>query len=231
MASYNVHWGRDKTGRRPFAIDEVCRRLDADLLVLQEAWIPDGAASDADQVAAEQGYAVTHAVMGRGVIRHRRHRFVPEAQAAGSLVVSVLSRLPVVSTRVIELLHSPLDQAPRRVAIAVAAQAEGSPFHFVGTHLDHLTHGSPWQLRRLAAELPGPAVPAALAGDMNMWGPVLSTLLPGWRRAVRGATWPSHRPHSQIDHIMVTPAVRVHSGEVVRAGRSDHLPVGAVLDF
>jgi endonuclease/exonuclease/phosphatase family metal-dependent hydrolase len=231
VASYNVHWGHDKSGRRPFDIVEVCKVLDADLLVLQEAWRPDDGEGQVDRAASELEYTITRAEMGRGVIRHSRHRFATGARSAGWLEVAVLSRLPVRSSRVVDMLHSPLDLAPRRVAVVVETEVGHQGFTFVGTHLDHLTHGSPWQLRRLAAELPGREVPAALAGDMNMWGPVLSALLPGWSRAVRGRTWPNRRPHSQIDHIVVTPVVRALSGEVVRAGRSDHLPVRAVLDF
>jgi endonuclease/exonuclease/phosphatase family metal-dependent hydrolase len=64
---------------------------------------------------------------------------------------------------------------------------------------------------------------------MNLWGPPVSLLLPGWRRAVRGRTWPSWRPHSQPDHVLVTSVVRVIDGAVVRTGNSDHLAVRAHL--
>jgi endonuclease/exonuclease/phosphatase family metal-dependent hydrolase len=64
---------------------------------------------------------------------------------------------------------------------------------------------------------------------MNFWGPPLSLALPGWRRAVRARTYPSWRPHSQTDHIFVTRAVEVISGESVAVGRSDHLPLRARL--
>jgi endonuclease/exonuclease/phosphatase family metal-dependent hydrolase len=66
---------------------------------------------------------------------------------------------------------------------------------------------------------------------MNMWGPVLSALMPGWTLAGRGRTWPNPRPHSHIDHIAVNAPVRVESFEVVRAGASDHFPVRAVIRF
>jgi len=66
---------------------------------------------------------------------------------------------------------------------------------------------------------------------MNLWGPPLSLLLPGWRRAVRGRTWPAWRPHSQPDHIFVNEAVAVGGSSVVRAGNSDHRAVRAILRF
>ena len=233
MASYNVHWGYDKRGRA-FDVVDVCRRLDADVLVLQESWLPEGETSEADRVAAEQGYVVTHATMGPGRVhgtRGGKPRLCRSELAEGMLAVTMLSRVPVITTTVIEMMRLPFDNAPRRLAVRIDVDIEGSRFAFVGTHLDHLTHGSPIQLARLVAQLPADDQPAALAGDMNMWGPVLGRLVPGWRRVVSGRTWPNGRVHSQIDHIVVNRSVRPQSGAVLRAGRSDHLPVRAVLEF
>jgi endonuclease/exonuclease/phosphatase family metal-dependent hydrolase len=47
---------------------------------------------------------------------------------------------------------------------------------------------------------------------------------------VRACTYPSWRAHSQVDHIFVTPAVKVISGESVAVGNSDHLPIRARLE-
>ena len=230
VASYNAHYGRDMKGR-PFDLVEVVGRLDVDLLVVQESWIPDVGESDVDRAATEQGYQVKHVVMGPARVAGRKPRLVPAPQGEGVLVVSMLSRLPVASEAVLEMPHLPMDLAPRRFAIRTEVKVEGDSFVFVGTHLDHLTHGSPLALRRLARQLPGPEQPAALAGDMNMWGPVLSALLPGWTLAGRGRTWPNQRPHSQIDHIALNRPVTAEGFEVLRAGSSDHLPVRAVLRF
>jgi endonuclease/exonuclease/phosphatase family metal-dependent hydrolase len=54
-------------------------------------------------------------------------------------------------------------------------------------------------------------------------------LLPSWRRAVRGPTFPAHKAHSQIDHVLVRDNVTVLSGEVLPKTPSDHLPVRARL--
>jgi endonuclease/exonuclease/phosphatase family metal-dependent hydrolase len=230
LASYNVHWSRDKQGRTFDAV-EVCRALDADVIVLQESWLPDGEKSDADRAAAELGYSVSHALMGPGRVTGRRPRLCPAERAQGSLAVSLLSRLPLVAIDVQDLRVMPMDSAPRRPAVHAEVEVDGRRFTFVGTHLDHLSHGSPVQLRPLVRRLPGPERPAALAGDMNMWGPVLSLQMPGWSRAVRGRTWPRPRPHSQIDHIMVNRAVEVLDWQVLPVGRSDHLPVRATVSF
>jgi endonuclease/exonuclease/phosphatase family metal-dependent hydrolase len=56
-------------------------------------------------------------------------------------------------------------------------------------------------------------------------------IFPEWRSTVRGRTYPSHRPHSQIDHILVNEGVRCVSASVVNDDHSDHRPVRARLAF
>jgi endonuclease/exonuclease/phosphatase (EEP) superfamily protein YafD len=68
-----------------------------------------------------------------------------------------------------------------------------------------------------------------IAGDHNFWGPGVSAFLPGWKRTVRGRTWPASRPHSQIDHILVTSSVSAVHTEVLPPQGSDHRGVRAVL--
>src|SRR5579863_8777313 len=67
VASYNVHGGVDGWGR-PFDVVGACRRLDADVLVLQECWSPDGDASLAARVAAALGYRAEELPFARGRI-------------------------------------------------------------------------------------------------------------------------------------------------------------------
>jgi len=228
VASYNTHWGRDMRGR-PFDVVEVCRRLDCDVVVLQESWRPHGGEGDADRAARLLGYTVEHLELGQGYVERRPRLAHRPGPAQGSWGVSVLCRLPETSFAAVELGSLPMDQAPRRAAVRLDAVVAGRAFTVFGTHLSHLSHGSPLLVRRLARHLPGPDHPTAVAGDMNMWGPVITALLPGWRRAVVGRTWPARMAHSQIDHVMVNPAVQVVGSSVPRAGRSDHRPVMAVL--
>jgi endonuclease/exonuclease/phosphatase (EEP) superfamily protein YafD len=68
-----------------------------------------------------------------------------------------------------------------------------------------------------------------IVGDFNLWGPAVSALLPGWRRAVRGRTWPAHRPHSQIDHVLVRDDVKVVDTAVLDEVGPDHRPVRVTL--
>ncbi len=162
---------------------------------------------------------------GSGIVRSRRFA---EAQP-GSWGVAVLSRLPITSTDVLDLGRLARDRACRAaLALTVGSALEVT---VVGTHMSHLTYGAPSQYLRLARAVrdrigTGPAV---LAGDMNLWGPPVSLLLPGWRRAVRAKTWPAWRPHSQVDHVLVRGRLSVLGATVLGTVGSDHLPVRALL--
>ena len=147
----------------------------------------------------------------------------------GAWGVAVLTRQPAELVRVVDLGRVAWDWS-RRAAVIV--RVPGAGLTVVGTHMTHLVMGSPAAYRRLSRAL-APEVgggPAVLAGDMNLWGPPLSVLLPGWHRSVRGPTWPAWRPHSQVDHILVNDGTRVLSGEVRPDAGSDHRPVVVRLE-
>jgi endonuclease/exonuclease/phosphatase family metal-dependent hydrolase len=162
------------------------------------------------------------------VRRLRRLRWGSAAES-GTWGIAVLTRLPVGKVEVIELGRLRRDRSMRRAAILVEVTVGPRLVTVVGTHFAHFTHGSAIQSERLRRRLPARSTPGVLAGDMNFWGPPLSLVLPGWRRAVRARTYPSWRAHSQIDHIFVNRAVEVISGEVLRVGNSDHWPIRARL--
>jgi endonuclease/exonuclease/phosphatase family metal-dependent hydrolase len=169
------------------------------------------------------------------------HRVAPRSARAvserGTWSIAVLSRFPVTHTQTIDLGQLPTDPA-RRGAIVMDIEIAGATrrLRVVGTHLAHLSQGSPRQIgvlrRSLNALAPAPDV---LAGDMNLWGPPLTLLFPGWSRAVRGRTWPTwwSWPLVQSDHVLVRDAVSesvtVETGEVLRIAGSDHFPVRASL--
>jgi endonuclease/exonuclease/phosphatase family metal-dependent hydrolase len=152
------------------------------------------------------------------------------AATPGSWGLAVLTRLPVLGHEVIELGRLRRDRA-RRAAIVVRLEVDGQPLAVAGTHMTHLSYGSPIHFRRLHRLL-GDAVgngPAVLVGDMNLWGPPLVALLPGWRRAVKATTWPAWRPHSQVDHVLLHGAVRAVGGRALPTAGSDHRPVEALV--
>jgi endonuclease/exonuclease/phosphatase family metal-dependent hydrolase len=257
VASFNVHMGVDGWGR-PFDVVADCRELDADILILQEAWTPDdGTPGTASLVASHLGYGV----VAEAVLAHARlyapvatdtRRWAPalgqirktlqldherwKAPAAsrdrvaqpGRWGVAVLARVPCRDPEVLSLGKLRRDPASRAV-VRCTTDLDGDEVAVHGTHMSHITHLSPAQYRRLARLLPPIDRPALVAGDMNMWGPPVSSFFPGWQRAVIGRTWPSHRPHSQLDHILVTPALTVVDARVSASSGSDHRPVVATL--
>ena len=107
----------------------------------------------------------------------------------------------------------------------------GAAVDVVGLHTSSkLWYAGPiTHMRNVGPQLPANGRAAVVAGDFNFWGPAVVRLLPGWKRAVLGRTYPAHRPHSQIDHILVNEHVEVLGGEVLPAMRSDHRPVRARL--
>ncbi len=234
LATFNVHMGVDGWGR-PYDVVAACARLGADVLVLQESWEPDdGSPSTAGLVAHQLGYTVvTEVALARGRLyspfptdsarwgpwltqvrtalhldeQHYRSRAGPSDRrfARGQWGIALLSRVPTSDTDVIPLGQLRRDPA-RRAVIRCTAELAGGPLIICGTHMSHITHGSHAQYRRLAKQLPAGDEAACLAGDMNLWGPPTSSYFRGWRRGITGRSWPARRPHSQLDHVLVTAA-------------------------
>lgn len=257
LATFNIHMGVDGWGR-PHDIAGRCRVLDADVYVLQENWAPDdGSPSNAAHIAGELGLEVVAEVAlahGRLHSPHPAadHRWGPPLVFApktlrldgehwdtsrqkgdrtfvrGQWGIALLSRVPLRDVDVISLGHLRRDAA-RRAVIRAVVDLDGGPLVVHGTHMSHITQGSHAQYRLLGAALPDRGRAAVLAGDMNLWGPPVSSYVRGWRRAVTGRTWPALRPHSQLDHIMVTPPVVVTGARIGEFAGSDHRPVVATL--
>lgn len=251
LATFNVHLGIDGWGR-PFDLVGQCAELRADVLVMQESWGPDGGGrSTAQGVANALGYTVVveqslaHCVRyeppvedghGWGPPPWRRSRAFqldhdrrPLRRSTRSTVpgrwsLAVLARVPVRDQKTVSLGHLRHDPADRAV-IFVTTELGSRAVTIAGTHMAHLTDWSPLQYRRLAGLLPPADTPAVLAGDMNLWGPPVNSFFPAWRRAVTGRTWPAHRPHSQLDHVLITESLSVVEARIVDHSGSDHRPV------
>ena len=266
IANYNMHCGMDGWGR-PYDYLAAIAALDADVIVLEEAWASAGDASGGQSAEAARllGYQREALTLGEGrrirpqpgapsTWRSRnlwsdrstalymdgvrpvsaRLRTRPRWQEAeqGTLGIAVLVRpeLPIEATRVVPMSTLRADRV-RRAAIVVDLSVDGHPISVAGTHMSHMHMGSHRNWAELRRQLRTEARPdAVLAGDMNTWGPLVHLLMPGWQRAVIGRTWPSWKPHSQIDHIMVRgAALRAEDGVVLPDGGSDHRPVRAEL--
>lgn len=149
----------------------------------------------------------------------------------GSWGIAIVSRIELTMTASIGLGTLPRDHTERALLHATC-QVGDTTWHVGCVHMSHLIHGSPRhfrELRHAVGAIAPPDAPLVLGGDMNAWGPLVSLQIPRLRRAVKGATWPAWRPHSQLDHLLVSSAVDVVEGTVVDERSSDHRPVRAIL--
>jgi endonuclease/exonuclease/phosphatase family metal-dependent hydrolase len=214
-----------------FDVAGALRSFDADVLVLQESWWPDEGDAAVEVVATESGATVHWASFGRGIVEPWPHIISARPhRASGRIGLAVVSHLPARLVEMIPVGDVPGDPALRRCALRVALDVGGQDLDLIAVHLSsRLPYAPPMQLRNLRRRLPPPGQRAVIVGDFNLWGPAVSALLPGWRRAVRGRTWPAHRPHSQIDHVLVRHDVEVVDGAVLDEVGSDHRPVRVTL--
>jgi endonuclease/exonuclease/phosphatase family metal-dependent hydrolase len=240
LGSFNLHMGRGPGGHAAPFYDVVAaaKEVDTDLLVLQEAWVPDGLDGNVVDIATALEYRIAATFAVARATCHDQVRLVGREGPVGEgdWMIAVLSRLPVLAAEVVriepQLPRDPGQRAVLAVTVDAGDHRARAPFTVVGTHMP-LLKDPVWRLApAIRAALPPLDRPAAFAGDMNMWGWCVDRLAPaGWRRAVRGRTYPAHRPHSQTDHILVTPAVEVVEAGVVRQVMSDHRPIRARLRF
>jgi endonuclease/exonuclease/phosphatase family metal-dependent hydrolase len=237
IASWNVHWGRGMKLLRfpPFDVVEGCRRLDADVLVLQESWAPDDDPDAAQhlEVARAIGYEVRSVPLARAVAGDHP-RVVGRAdgdrtKGTGDWCLAVLSRLPITASSTTWLPQLRADPTNRAVLHAEVL-VDGVPLAVHGTHLPHLEIGSPLLTRPVRASLGSADAAAVFIGDMNMWSWCVAAMVPpGWRLAGRGRTFPAPLPNSRLDHLLHTPSVEVRHIEVVPDKGSDHRPIRARL--
>jgi len=155
---------------------------------------------------------------------------------------AVLSRWPVLHSKVHQLGHEPRSEPRAALAVGVRPLANGPAFLFVGTHLDHVKD-SKLRLRQarklnelFVNDSGGPVI---LAGDLNdtPQSQPIKTLTEYWLPAVGdtpGATWPSKDPTRKIDYILLRPPGRWRVVEVRVIDEkiaSDHCPLLAVLEY
>jgi endonuclease/exonuclease/phosphatase family metal-dependent hydrolase len=212
-----------------FDAGAVLRSFDADVVVAQEVWWPDDGPAAVDTAATGPALTVHAARFGRGSVEPWPH-YVSGGRAHGSIGIAVVTRLPARSVGELGLGDVAGDRAPHRRAQHLVLDVDGQELDLVAVHLSsRLPHAPPLQLRQLRRHLPPSDRRTVIAGDFNLWGPIVTAMLPGWRRAVRGRTWPAHRPHSQIDHVLVRDDVEVVDAAVLGEVGSDHRPLRVTL--
>jgi endonuclease/exonuclease/phosphatase family metal-dependent hydrolase len=232
LASFNTHAGLQARRHgvcEPYDLEAVLLGIEADVIVVQESWTPDGGTPAVRRVADATGAELFELPFGRARLDPWPH--VPrDGNGNGTVGLAIISRVPAELQGRLSVGMVARDPTPERGGLHLLLDVGGTPVDLVGVHLtSRLPYGPPIQLRRLHRQLPDDGRPAILAGDCNFWGPGVQTFFPGWKRTVRGRTWPASRPHSQIDHILVRNGIVSVSAGVLPAVGSDHRPVRATL--
>ncbi|GAA1431614.1 endonuclease/exonuclease/phosphatase family protein [Microlunatus lacustris] len=246
LVTFNILHGRSlrdgqvDTGR----LAEVVRRLDPDVLALQEV--------DRLQERSHRADLTDVAAAAMGAVDQR---FVPalagtpgaewappsdpDDPGTAGYGVSLLSRYPATAWRVLRLPRIPFrvprtdhHRWPRRLAreeprVAVAGRFEtpDGPLTAVSTHLSFVPGWGQLQLLALRRALAGVAGPVVLMGDLNLAGRQ-PELLTGYRALGRRPTMPADHPSVQIDHILLRGRLgAVRSVENPEVEMSDHRPL------
>jgi endonuclease/exonuclease/phosphatase family metal-dependent hydrolase len=226
LATYNIHRCKGMDGRlRPDRIVEVIKRLDADVVALQEVV---GAGPEEDGQAA---YIGAHTGMGWVMSCTRLLR----GKSFGNVV---LSRLPIAEHVACDL--SWRNREPRGCQ-RVDVDVEGRTLHVYNVHLGTAVLERRHQAPRLAEFVADKSVkgPKVLLGDFNEWikGLTSKTLdqmlhgvdLSAFLRSRR--TYPGMFPMLHLDHIYVDGGLAVEHVELPRTRltlvASDHLPLVA----
>lgn len=243
MATFNilhgrsVHDGSVELGR----LEESVKRIDADVLALQEVDLdqPRSARADLTALAAEAMGAVTHrfvaAISGTpgATWMAATGREQPGTAAYG---IALLCRYPVQSWQVMRLPRIPVTfpmylrepkkvlmvhEEPRAVVVARLDTPLG-PMTVANTHLSFVPGWNRVQLRHLVRDLRGFPGPRVLMGDLNMVPPRTGRWR-GLRSLGVAPTFPAHAPTRQLDHILTDdPALRVDDVQAPELPISDH---------
>ncbi len=224
IASLNMHGGVDRFGL-PYDIEAACHQLKADVIALQEVWQPAEGPDQLTAIADRLGLRLIYAALTTRT-SHSHLRVGPDTRP-GDWGIAILTAHPVLSYQVVPLGRAPGDAIPRAAQVVTVAMPGGRAPRVANTHLTH-RFSSPVQLLLLAGRLAAGTEPTVITGDLNMPG-AATMVAAGYRRALRGPTYPAHRPVLQLDHFLMGPRISADGAEVLIGVGSDHLPIRAHL--
>src|SRR4051812_30305964 len=159
-----------------------------------------------------------------------------EQPGSASYGIALVSRLPVVSWRVVRLptlrtrvpmwfkgrRRPILAGAEPRVAVAAVLEGPGGQFPVTNTHLSFLPGLNALQLRRLVRSLTGTREPLVVMGDLNM-EQRQATAVSGLRAIATADTFPADTPRRQLDHVLGRgPLKATGPARALRLPLSDH---------
>ncbi|BDB45452.1 MULTISPECIES: endonuclease/exonuclease/phosphatase family protein [Mycobacterium] len=221
VATFNILHGRTVgDGVDPQRLRDCVRRLDPDVLALQEVDLdqPRSGHADLTAAAAEAMGAVEHrfvaAISGTpgATWMAATGREQPGTAAYG---IALLSRFPATSWQVVRFPRIPIrfpmylpgpnrvlivDEEPRAAVIA-RLQTPLGPLTVANTHLSFVPGWNLRQLRRLTRDLRGLPGPRLLIGDLNLT-PAAVHRWSGMRALATAPTFPAAAPQRQLDHIL-----------------------------
>jgi endonuclease/exonuclease/phosphatase family metal-dependent hydrolase len=243
IATWNIFGGRGRGGG-PADLDltlATLRGLDADLVALQEvdrdqerSGRVDQARVLAEALGMEWRFAPTlfgpagWDPAGRAPAWRAAEAGVADPGGA-AYGIGLLSRRPLGRVETLMLPRATRDE-PRVALVAEVATAAG-PLAVAGTHLSVVPGANVGQLRFLQDRLVRRAPPRLLAGDLNLWLPLVRALSrPGWRPLVRGGTFPNRPPGRfgksvQLDHVLASGSVWPRRSRIQAGPASDHRAV------
>jgi endonuclease/exonuclease/phosphatase family metal-dependent hydrolase len=226
VMTYNVFAGNDLS--RQSNLTRVAALVDSlriDVLFLQEVDRNTARSGGTDQAATMAMLTGMHAAFGRAMDFD-----------GGEYGIAILSRWPIVQSRVLPLDDPGVVPAEPRIGLHVVIARHDRLLHLLNTHLDHgrdpvARHAQADRLLRFVADSIRD-LPLVTAGDLNAppdaqeLRALLSALYDAWPRCGRGAghTFRSDRPDRRIDYVLLR-GVTCTRAEVPGVMLSDHLPV------
>lgn len=224
------------------------RVLDVDVLGVQEVDDAQPRSAHADQTAvlaeatgaAWSRFAPTVTGTPGGTWRPVR-----DGDTGPRFGVALLSRHPVLASRVLPLAPSPVPglvlvpgvplpvplRDEPRVVLAADVLMDGVVVTVATTHLSFVPGWNVRQLRRALRWLSAGEHPVLLLGDLNLPTPVVDLAARGWRRVSAGPTYPAPNPKVALDHALTRAWAGRAVQRTVAVDVGDHRPVVLSLGF
>ncbi|MCP4167782.1 MAG: hypothetical protein GY759_18080 [Chloroflexi bacterium] len=219
VLTYNIQQGYNDQGLRDFEGQlHVLKDIDADIIGLQE--------SDLARIANGNADIIRYFADGLDM-----HSYYGPSTVTGTFGIALLSKYPIANPRTYYLYS-----AGEQVAV-IEAQVEVGD-HIFNVYVNHLGNGGPMVQQEGLLDLLQDKDNLIVMGDFNFrpdseqYAATTATLQDSWLMV-----WPDwsddegNRPDTKIDHIFVTPGMRVLDADFIEDSGSDHPAVSATLGW